>query len=88
MGYDSKSLNLSSQPPGAGPRQWDYGDTGGETAGNYAGAGFFADAKDKGVKVGDRVTVRDLSGAIQYAARFSAVQDTGGTTGTIVLDTG
>lgn len=87
MGYDASKLSLVTQGI-ARHRYWDYEDTGGETVATYVGAGWFSDAGDKGAKVGDRLLVRDLKGTIQYEARFSAVQDTGASQGTIVLDTG
>lgn len=87
MAYDSNKFNLMSQSI-AGPRRWDYEDTGGETVAVYVGAGWFADAKDHGVDTGDHIIVRDRKNTIQYEAYFSAVQSTGATQGTIVLDTG
>ncbi len=86
MGYDTSKFNLVAQGI-AKAQRWDYEDTGGETATAFAANGFFADAKDKGVDTGDPVLIRDLANAIQYEARFSAIQDTG-SQGTVVLDTG
>ena len=55
-------------------------------------AGHFEDAGDKGVEIGDRVTIRNTStandGPINYTGRFTEIVDTGATQGKIVLDTG
>lgn len=91
MGYDADRLSLESQAPGAGPKKWVYLDSGGESVATYEGAGYFANAKKYGVTVGDRIEVINRStptAAIVYSGKFTAVQDTGGTTGTITLDTG
>lgn len=87
MGYDNKKLSLLGQPM-AGFRCWVYVDTGGEAVSVYEGVGYFADAKQYGCKVNDKICVVDESGDISYSGQFITVQDTGGTTGTIVLDTG
>lgn len=87
MTYQTGKLNLITQPPGVGPRYWDYEDTGSGVA-SMTGAGFFTDAYQKGARVGDRILLRDLTNTIQYEARFSVAQDTGSTQGTVVLDTG
>ena len=87
MTYDPGKLSLVTQGI-ARHRYWDYEDTGGETAGGYAANGFFTDAGDKGAEVGDRILIRDLANTIQYEARFSVIQDTGATQGTVVFDTG
>lgn len=87
MSYDSSGLNLIAQGIAAA-RHWDYADTGGETVAVYTGNGWFSDAGKKGAQVGDFIRIRDLKNTIQYEARFSAVQDTGATQGTVVLDTG
>lgn len=90
MGYDAGRLALETQSI-AGPRNWVYLDSGGETVAVYEGAGYFANAKQNGVVVGDRITVINRAtptAAIVYRGKFTAVQDTGGTSGTITLDTG
>lgn len=87
MGYDSSKLNLHSQGIAAA-RQWYYEDTGGETVAVYTGAGWFTDAKDKGVDTGDYINIFDRKNTIQYEGYFSTVQDTGDTQGTVTLDTG
>lgn len=87
MGYDNGKLTLCGQAI-AGRRKWIYEDTGGETAAVYQGAGYFADANDYGVKVGDPVEVINGASNIAYFGRFTTVQDTGGTQGTVTLDTG
>ena len=87
MGYDPDKLILITQGI-TRPQRWDYEDTGGEAVSVYTGAGYFADAKDKGVDTGDHVIIRDRTNTIQYEGYFSAVQDTGASQGTVVLDTG
>lgn len=87
MGYDASKLNLVSQAV-AGPRTFEYVDTGGEAASVYNGAGYFANAKSVGAKVGDQLYVYNKNTNDVFRGAFSAVQDTGGTTGTAVLDTG
>lgn len=87
MGYDAGKLNLEGQPM-AGRRSWVYDDTGGESVATYEGAGFFTDANDLGVNVGDPVEIVNRASDTVYRGRFTAVQDTGETQGTVVLDTG
>ena len=84
MAYKTAKLNLVGQAV-AGRREWLYSDTG-STVANAVGAGFFADAKDKGVKTDDRLTVIDELTNITVTG-LMAVQDTGATTGTFVQDT-
>ena len=86
MTYQSSKLNLIGQGI-VGARRWDYEDTGSGVA-SVVGGGFVTDAKSKGMAVGDHVIIRDLTNTIQYEARVTVVQDTGGTQGTLVLDTG
>lgn len=86
MGYDNGKLELCGQPL-AGARKWSYTDTGGEAVSVYEGAGYFADAKNYGVKVGDSLEIVSASSTV-YRGRFTTVQDTGGTQGTVTLDTG
>ena len=87
MGYDAGKLTLNGQAV-AGPRCWIYEDTGGETAAAYQAAGYFANAKSLGVDTGDPVCVVNRASSIVYSGRFTVVQDTGATTGTVNLDTG
>lgn len=87
MGYDAGKLTLDRQAM-AGPRKWSYEDTGGEAVSTYEGAGYFANAKRVGVQVGDPVEIINRASSIVYHGKFTAVQDTGGTTGTVALDTG
>ena len=87
MTYDVGKLNLQSQPL-SGPKQWHYEDTGGESAATYAGAGWFTDAKDRGVDTGDLLQIFDRKNSAVYNGYFSVIQDTGNTQGTAVLDTG
>lgn len=87
MGYDTDKFNLESQSI-AGNRRFSYVDTGGETAAAFQGSGFFADAKAKGARVGDRVEIADLTADDVLTGVFLEVQDTGGTSGTVKLDTG
>lgn len=87
MGYDASQLTLRSQAI-AGPKEWTYYDTGGETSDVYEGAGYFTDAKYRGVDTGDQVNIIDMANKKIYRARFTTVQDTGNTTGTATLDTG
>jgi hypothetical protein len=87
MGYDAGRLTLRSQAM-AGPKEWTYYDTGGEAVSVYEGAGYFTDAKQRGVDTGDRIEVWNNSSKVVYSGRFTTVQDTGSTTGTVTLDTG
>ena len=87
MGYDPSKLTLCGQAI-AGPKKWVYEDTGGETAAVYQGAGYFTDAYNRGVSVGDPIEVLNRSSNIAYFGRFTTVQDTGETSGTVNLDTG
>lgn len=86
MTYDSFRFNLNAQGI-KGSRQWEYTDTGGETGAVFQGAGWFADAKDKGVDTGDRVVVHDTTNNQVYHGTFTTVQDTGATQGTATFDT-
>lgn len=87
MGYDSSRLNNVGQAI-AGPPQWQYLDTGGESASTYQGAGYFTDAKNRGVDTGDPIIIIDLANKETWQGRFITVQDTGATQGTVRLDTG
>jgi hypothetical protein len=87
MGYDSSKFNLNSQGIAQNQR-WVYEDTGGESVAGYSAAGFFADAKAKGVDTGDVVEIRDVAGAKLYQGYMHTVQDTGATTGSWKRDTG
>lgn len=87
MGYDAGRLSLRSQAI-AGPKEWVYFDSGGETAATYEGTGYFTDAKDRGVDTGDLIQVYNKASNIVYRGRFTVVQDTGETQGTVNLDTG
>jgi hypothetical protein len=87
MGYDSKKLSCVWQAV-AGPSKWLYVDTGGETAAAYQANGYFTDAKQYGVDTGDIIDVLNLSSKTHYTGSFTVLQDTGATTGTVVLDTG
>ena len=83
MTYKTAKLNLLAQPI-AGPRQWSYNDTGYVlTAASVAG--YFSDAKDKGVEVGDVIHCSNSTTADRFV--FLEVQDTGATSGS-VGDTG
>jgi hypothetical protein len=68
-------------------RNWVYADTG-STLEDMDAAGYFTDAGDKGAEVGDTIDCRDLTVGNNAKGRFTVVQDTGATQGTIVLDTG
>jgi hypothetical protein len=85
MSYKTNSLNLITQSI-AGPRGWEYADTG-SLISDAVVAGFFADAKVKGVKVDDVLRFVDKTTNIAVTGLFSVVQDTGGTSGTFVQDT-
>jgi len=87
MGYDNKKLSCIRQAV-AGPSKWLYVDTGGESAATYQGAGYFADAKNYGVDTGDIIDISNISSNQHYSGSFTVLQDTGGTNGTVVLDTG
>lgn len=87
MGYDRSRLTAISQGI-AGPTQWVYLDTGGETVGTYQAAGYFADAKKYGVDTGDSIVVIDTTNKETWQGRFIAVQDTGDSQGTVRFDTG
>lgn len=88
MGYDNGKLQLGGQGGAVGVKCWNYVDTGGEAVSVYEGAGYFADAKDYGVTVGDPIMILNRASDIVYSGRFTTVQDTGGTQGTVTLDTG
>lgn len=91
MGYDSPKVSLKTQGlAGAySGREWVYIDTGGESdAGTYAAAGYFTDAKQLGMKVGDRVSIYNAVTKVWQHGRMVTVQDTGATTGTWTDDTG
>ena len=85
MAYKPNSLVLVTQSI-AGRRSWLYSDTGSLISAIVAN-GFFTDAKDKGAKVDDDITVIDRTTNIRETGLFSVVQDTGNTQGTVVLDT-
>lgn len=88
MGYDAGKLTLARQSI-AGVREFSYTDTGGETAGTYQGAGYFANAKKVGAKVGDSIVIHNTSATPEvWRGVFTVVQDTGATSGTVRLDTG
>lgn len=86
MGYDSSRFNLVAQGI-ASAQTWHYDDTGGESGATYQGAGWFSDAKNKGVDTGDLVTVKNLAANQVYWGSFTTVQDTGATQGTVTFDT-
>lgn len=86
MTYDPSKLVLLSQPI-AGHKEWRYDDTGGESAATFAGAGWFTDAKNKGVDTGDTILVHDKTNHQFYRGYFSSIQDTGNTQGTVTFDT-
>ena len=91
MTYDPDRLSLESQPPANGPKRWVWVDTGGESVATYEGSGFISNAKKYGASVGDRITIVNKStpsATVIYQGKFTVVQDTGGTTGTVTLDTG
>ena len=87
MGYDAGKLSLIAQGI-FGSSLWMYTDTGGEAVSVYEGAGYFTDAKQRGVDTGDFVFVKNDASDVVYHGRFTTVQDTGATTGTVTLDTG
>jgi hypothetical protein len=87
MGYDPKNLTLMSQSV-AGVKDWAYKDTGGEVSATYVGAGYFTDAKNRGVDTGDTITIYNQAASKVRRGAFSVVQDTGSSSGTVVLDTG
>jgi len=88
MGYDKAKFTLARQGI-VGPSHWVYVDTGGETdTSSYAAAGYFTDAKDRGVKVNDRVEVTNKVTNKWHLGTMTVVQDTGATQGTWVKDTG
>ena len=87
MGYDAGKLELITQAI-AGRKTWQYEDTGGEAITVYQGAGYFTDAKQRGVDTGDPIQIIDAANKITWRGHFITVQDTGATTGTVRLDTG
>jgi hypothetical protein len=87
MGYDAAKLLLLSQNI-AGPKQWVYVDTGGETAAAYQAVGYFTDAKNRGVDTGDFIKIVAKGVNETYDGIFTTVQDTGATSGSVkVTDT-
>lgn len=87
MGYDAGRLSNIGQGLVSANR-WQYVDTGGEAVGAYQAVGYFTDAGDRGVEVGDPITVVDSATPTAWNGYFITVQDTGATQGTIRLDTG
>jgi hypothetical protein len=87
VGYDRNQLRLMSQSV-TGVRDWSYVDTGGEVSATYAGAGYFADAYLRGVVVGDKITVHNITATKVRHGSFITVDDTGDSQGTVVFDTG
>ena len=87
MGYDPGRLVLRAQSI-ASLRHWDYIDTGGEAVSVYEGAGYFTTAKNFGVDTGDPITIINMASKAVYNGRFTTLQDTGSTSGTVTLDTG
>jgi hypothetical protein len=83
MSYHSQKFSLITQSI-AGPRTWQYAGT---LVANMLASGFFADAKDKGVKVDDILIATDTLTNVTRRGIFSVVQDTGTTQGTYVQDT-
>jgi hypothetical protein len=83
MTYKSDKLNLQSQSI-AGVRHWSYTDTG-YLLTTTSVAGYFTDAKAKGVEVGDIIHCSNTTSADRFV--FLEVQDTGATSGS-VGDTG
>ncbi len=78
--YQTANMNLASQSV-AGRREWRYEDTG--PVADVVASGFVADAKAKGMKVGDYVNYYDTAADVWYGLQCTVVQDTGGTTGTL-----
>jgi len=70
-----------------GSRNWVYADTGSLVT-DMDAAGYFTNAGDAGASVGDTIDCRDLTVGINVKGRFTVVQDTGESQGTVVLDTG
>lgn len=91
MGYDSPKVSLRAQGLAGAYKgaEWVYYDTGGESdADTYAAVGYFTDAKDLGMKVGDRVSIYNSVTKVWQHGRMVTVQDTGNTQGTWTDDTG
>jgi len=87
MSYKKDNLLLLTQGVGGRGHLWSYQDTG-NTVGDMVGGGFFANAGDMGAVVGDQIFYTDLTNANSDRGKFTVVQDTGATQGTIIADTG
>lgn len=87
MVYVPKNLSLRDQSI-AGVKEWIYKDTGTSHESNYGDAGFFSDAKDRGMDTGDMVSIYQTAAKIWTRGAMSVVQDTGSTSGTWLGDTG
>ena len=55
MTYSSSKLNLVKSGLNGGPSLWDYTHT--DAHGTVEGAGYFSDAKQRGMKANDKVIV-------------------------------
>lgn len=93
--FNKNRLNLVFQPM-AGPRTWEYWDTGLLIADVQEVAGFFTTGHDCGMRKGDRIFITegdtglysdtgDDGGRRQYAGTVTKSQDTGATQTTIGL---
>jgi hypothetical protein len=87
MAYHKDSLILLTQGVGGKGRLWSYQDTGDAVAA-FVGAGFITNAGAMGAKVNDQIFFTDMTNNLSDRGKFTVVQDTGASQGTVVMDTG
>jgi hypothetical protein len=78
MAYDNTKLNCLVAGVGAGPAIWDY--THSDARATVEGASYFSDAKQRGLKLGDKVIVCYTTG---YVTTIHAVASVSGNAATI-----
>jgi hypothetical protein len=78
MAYDGTKLNLIKSGVGGGPNLWDY--THSDLRTTVEGASYFSDAKQRGMKLGDKVIVCYTTG---YLTTTHAVASVSGNAATI-----
>jgi hypothetical protein len=78
MAYSSDALNLLKAGVANGPALWDYTHT--DARATVEGAGYFSNAVQRGMKVGDKVIVCYTTG---YVTTIHAVASISGNAATI-----
>lgn len=79
MTYDSTKLKLIKSGFNGGPALWDY--TSGDAHGTVEGASYFSNAKQRGLKLGDKVIV--CNSGSNYDTTIHAVKSVSGNAATI-----